>query len=111
MHLLWLQLPVAYGCNKWQACNELWPITCDNCPVIVDCLQAKQALQRASELEPDDAHLLESLQKADTMERREAEQHKHKFKRKDILHPSKNRSPSTKKQRTKPKLSFDDDDT
>lgn len=76
-----------------------------------DYSEAKQALQRASELEPDDAHLLESLQKADTMERREAEQHKHKFKRKDILHPSKNRSPSTKKQRTKPKLSFDDDDT
>lgn len=47
-------------------------------------------------------------QKADIMERKEAEQHKHKFKRKDILPPSKDK-PSSKKQKAQPKLSFDDD--
>lgn len=73
-----------------------------------DYSEAKEAYQRASELEPDDTHLLEALQKADIMERKEAEQHKHKFKRKDIL-PSSKDKPSSKKQKAQPKLSFDDD--
>lgn len=47
-------------------------------------LQAKESYQTAVDLEPDDAHLLEGLQKADVAERKQAEQNKHKFKRKDV---------------------------
>ena len=73
-------------------------------------LQAKEAYQRASELEPNDAHLLVALQKADIMERKEAEQHRHKFKRKDTV-LTKGKQLSDKKQKSEPKLSFDDDET
>lgn len=73
-----------------------------------DFSEAKEAYQRASELEPDDAHLLDALQKADTMERKEAEQHRHKFKRKTRM-PAGTDKPD-KKQKSEPKLSFDEDD-
>lgn len=76
-------------------------------------LQAKDSYQRAADLEPDDAHLLDALQKADVAERKEAEQKKHKFKRKDtsLLQADK---PSGKKQKSTNKsslLSFDDEET
>ena len=75
---------------------------------VLDALQAKEAYQRASELEPDDAHLLDALQKVDTMERKEAEQHRHKFTRKSRM-PAGTDKPD-KKQKSEPKLSFDEDD-
>lgn len=42
------------------------------------------------------------------MERKEAEQHKHKFKRKDIMPASKEKP--EKKQKPQPKLSFEEDE-
>lgn len=42
------------------------------------------------------------------MERKEAEQHKHKFKRKDIVPASKEKP--EKKQKPQPKLSFQEDE-
>lgn len=75
-------------------------------------LQAKESYQRAVDLEPDDAHLLEALQRADVAERKEAEQKKHKFKRKDasVLQADKS---TVKKQKQAPQsglLSFDEDE-
>lgn len=42
------------------------------------------------------------------MERKEAEQHKHKFKRKDIMPANKDKP--DKKQKQLPKLSFEEDE-
>lgn len=42
------------------------------------------------------------------MERKEAEQHKHKFKRKDFMSASKDKP--DKKQKLLPKLSFEEDE-
>ena len=72
--------------------------------------QAKEAYQRASALEPDDSHLLEALQKADAMERKEAEQRKHKFKRKTALPSSKDSTAPGKKHKASTNLSFADED-
>ncbi len=90
--------------------EQMWALLNININIIKVYLQAKESYQRASELEPDDAHLLEALQKADIMERKEAEQHKHKFKRKEIMPSGKEKPLSSKKQKMQPKLSFDDDD-
>lgn len=45
-------------------------------------LQAREAYEKALELEPDDRQLQEMRHKADVQERRQAEERKHKFKSK-----------------------------
>lgn len=75
-------------------------------------LQAKDSYQKAVDLEPDDAHLLDALHKADIAERKQAEQKKHKFKRKDMSMQQTDQADS-KKQKAAPKsglLSFDDEE-
>ena len=75
-------------------------------------LQAKDSYQKAVDLEPDDAHLLDALHKADIAERKEAEQKRHKFKRKDVSLQQADKT-NTKKQKAAPKcslLSFDDEE-
>ena len=75
-------------------------------------LQAKDSYQKAVDLEPDDAHLLDALHKADIAERKQAEQKKHKFKRKDLSMQQIDQADS-KKQKAAPKsglLSFDDEE-
>lgn len=63
-------------------------------------------------MEPDDAHLLDALQKADVAERKEAAQKKHKFKRKEPSLQQSDKS-NVKKQKAGNKpglLSFDDEE-
>ena len=45
-------------------------------------MQAREAYEKALELEPDDRQLQEMRHKADVQERRQAEERKHKFKTK-----------------------------
>lgn len=64
------------------------------------------------DLEPDDVHLLDALQKADVAERKEAAQKKHKFKRKESSLQQTNKS-DVKKPKAGNKaglLSFDDEE-
>ena len=46
-------------------------------------LQAKESYEKALQLEPDNRDFLAAVQRADQMERKQASQHQHKFRRRD----------------------------
>ena len=86
--------------------------------------QAKEAYQKALDLEPDDAQLRLCYDKADIQERKAAESRRHKFKSRDLgskdgtsakrqrgeNQPTDQRAVSKQQKPSKPSLlSFDDD--
>ena len=59
-------------------------------------MQAREAYEKALELEPDDRQLQEMRHKADVQEHRQAEERKHKFKSKSSASAKQQKGPSAR---------------
>ena len=80
-------------------------------------LQARESYEKALQLEPDNQGYLAALQRADQMERKQADQHQHKFRRRDDrlqdkLPPrnSKGKPASGSLAKSRRPMSFEDDE-
>ena len=70
-------------------------------------MQAREAYEKALELEPEDRQLQEMRHKADVQERRQAEERKHKFKSKASLAAKRQKGSAAE---SKGPMSFNDDE-
>ena len=66
-------LGVTHQGRRLISCAEAWRCL----------LQAKESYEKALQLEPDNQEFMAALQRADQLERKQADRHQHKFRRRD----------------------------
>lgn len=77
------QLLCAAGLTTIAREGWAWPLVVLESKAWCCLLQARESYEKALQLEPDNQDYLAALQRADQMERKQADQHQHKFRRRD----------------------------